>query len=233
MLGDSISSIDYIRPNWWELIEQRTGCKFVDYGISGTTLAHTDDRHLWDYSFGKLDASEIGYDKNDPETWATGNCMCERWTKMDDDLDGLIVMGGTNDGAVPKGEWNSVDTSTFFGALNVLIVGLLKKYKGKPIIFCTPIQTSNGYSENVYDPLEALSDKRESNTLTLQLRAEAIKQKCQQYGIECNDLFCASGINGVDDEKVYYRTDDNLHPSDIGQYRISIMQETVLTKYYI
>ena len=47
-------------------------------------MAHTNDRHLWDYDFGKLNASDIGYIADDPSTWSTGNCMCERFAKMAD-----------------------------------------------------------------------------------------------------------------------------------------------------
>lgn len=91
--GDSITSIDYVRPCWNEIIAERTGCKINNYGISGTTLAHTDDRHLWDYAFKKLNAEDIGYVKDDSSTWSTGNCFCERFTKMDTNADIVVIMG--------------------------------------------------------------------------------------------------------------------------------------------
>lgn len=231
--GDSITSTNYTRPCWHEIISNRTGCTINNYGISGTTLAHTDDRHLWDYDFTKLDATEIGYNKDDPNTWSTGNCFCERYTKMSDDADAIVIMGGTNDSNVKIGEWNSEDISTFYGALNILIKGLTKKFSGKPILFCTMIQNTTAYSSNVIDPLNTLQTKTSTETLSLQLRAEAIKAKCKQYGIPCLDLFNESGINGADTDSLsYFRNNDTLHPSSIGQERLANLIQEELEKFF-
>lgn len=217
VLGDSITSTDYSRPNWWEIIKDKYDMTVNNYGISGTTLAHTHDRHLWDYQFTKLDASKIGYVQNDPSTWATGNCFVERFARMSNDADIITVMGSTNDGSVKMGEWNSTDTTTLCGALNVLIMGLIKKYPSKVIMFCTPIQSANCYKTNVANPSAELDKKSSEHTLSIQLRAELIKRKCGQYGIPCLDLFNSSGISGVPGRKeVMYRQGDTLHPSKEG-----------------
>lgn len=226
VLGNSITSTNYSRPNWWEILKDKYNLTVNNYGISGTTLAHTDERHLWDYDFGKLNAEEIGYIKEDSSTWSTGNCMCERFDKMIDDVDLITVMGSTNDGQVPLGEWNSIDTSTFYGALNVLITGLIKKYPNKKIAFFTPIQSANCYQTNVANPSAELDKKSSTSTLSIQLRAEAIKRKCNQYGIPCLDLFNTSGINGLRLNK--YRQDDTLHPSIEGNKDLSIIIENFI-----
>ncbi|WP_133014909.1 SGNH/GDSL hydrolase family protein [Clostridium cuniculi] len=226
VLGDSITSTNYSRPNWWEIIKNKYNMTVNNYGISGTTFAHTDDRHLWDYNFGRLDASEIGYNPEDPSTWSTGNCMCERYRKMDDNADLITVMGMTNDGSVKLGTWDSTDTSTTYGALNVLIIGLLNKYPSKKLALFTPIQTANCYKTNVANPSTELDKKQATDTTTLQLKAEAIKRKCNQYGIKCLDLFNTSGINGLRLNK--YRTGDTLHPSVEGNEDISIEVENFI-----
>jgi hypothetical protein len=141
-------------------------------------------------------------------------------------------MGGTNDSGVPRGAWNSTDTSTFFGALNVLFSKVLNKYAGKPILVCTPMQSKGNYSSNVANPLADLLAKSDSNTLSLQLRAEAIKAKCKQYGIHCLDLYNTSGINGADANGFYYINGDTLHPSEIGQYRLGKLIQTELEKLF-
>ena len=230
--GDSITSTDYTRPNWWEQIATRTGATFVDYGFSGTTLAHTNDRHLWNQHFAKDDADTIGYIQDDPTTWDTGNCFCERIDRTDETADGIIIMGGTNDNSVPRGSWDSTDTSTFFGGLNVLITKAIERFAGKPILICTPMQGKGSLEYNVADPLSVLLSKNDSDTLTLQLRAEAIKAKCNQYGIHCLDLFNTSGINGADTNAVYFRSGDTLHPSAIGQYRLSTLIQAELEKLF-
>lgn len=227
-LGDSITSTDYVLPNWLQIIENRTNCRMLNYGISGTTLAHTNDRHLWDYHFTRLDAEEIGYESNNSETWSSGNCFCERYTKLDDNSDVVIVMGGTNDHNVPIGLWDSDDPSTFYGALNILFKGLINKFPGKPILICTMIQSKNIFQNNINNPLETLINKNASDTLSLQLRAEAIKVKAKQYSLPCLDLYNESGINGADNNAIYYNTNDTLHPSAYGQLRIANLIENKL-----
>jgi hypothetical protein len=223
VMGDSITSIDYTRPTWWEIIAKNTGATFNNYGQSGTTLAHTNDRHLWDKSFSQETAEQLGYDPNDPNTWNTGNCFCERVDEMDATADAVIVMGGTNDNSVPRGAWDSTDSTTFFGALNILMKNVIETFSGKPIIFCTMMQRKDSYLSNVANPLDSLLSKADSDTLSLQLRAEAIKAKCKQYGLPCIDLYNESGINGTDSNGVYFRTNDATHPSAIGQNRIACL----------
>lgn len=231
--GDSISSTNYSRPNWWEIIKDKYNMTVNNYGISGTTFAHYDERHLWDYNFGRLDAETIGYNPEDPSTWSTGNCMCERYRKMDDNADLITVMGMTNDGSVKLGTWDSTDTSTTYGALNELIKGLIKKYPDKRIALFTPIQTANCYKTNVANPSAELDKKQATDTTTLQLKAEAIKRKCNQYGIPCLDLFNISGINGVEGRKeLLYRNGDVLHPSVMGNEWIARAVENFILSLF-
>lgn len=192
-LGDSITSIDYTRPNWWEMIATETGATFNNYGISGTCIGYNEQR-----------------ENNN------GKCFCNRYMDMDATADAVVVMGGTNDYEIKLGQWNDTTNESFFGALNVLMKGLLETYKGKPIIFMTPIQSSDACETNIIDPLAAIKNGSGSS-VSLQLRAEAVKRKCMQYGITCIDLFNNSGINGADSSKIYYRPDDTLHPSAYGQ----------------
>ncbi len=197
VLGDSISSTNYERPNWWERIAEQTGAVFNDYGVSGACVA-------------TVEGSNGGPDSG----------FVDRFDEMDATADAVIVMGGTNDNKVPLGTWDSTDTTTFYGALNVLISGLQERYPDKPILFCTMIQTKNGYSEHVDNPMYVLMDLSPTDVLTRQLRAEAIKAKCQQYDVPCLDLYNESGISG-EDGSLYYREGDSLHPSQAGQARMA------------
>lgn len=204
-LGDSITSTKYTRPTWWEMISAKTGATFNNYGISGTSIA-------------KLSS-----------TASHGESFVERYDEMTDNADIVMVMGGTNDGHAQIGTWDSTDITTFYGALNVLITGLLNKYPGKPIVFFTMMRASTD-TTMVLNPWESLQNKSATATLTLQLRAEAIKHKCLEYGIPCVDLYNGSGINGLDTNQVYYRSNDNLHPSAIGQNRLASFIQAELQK---
>lgn len=203
--GDSITSVDYTTPNWWQIIRDRTLAEFNDYGKSASSLAVRAERT---------------------------DSFAERVTDLNADADGVIVMGGTNDWNTPLGAWDSDDTATLYGALNVIIKSLITRFAGKPIMFCTPIQTAASHSSNVLDPLGQLCEKTETDTTSLQQKAEAIKAKCAQYGLPCLDLYNLSGINGADDSKVYYIEDDNLHPSELGMKRMANLIGHELEKYF-
>ena len=203
VLGDSITSTNYSRPNWWEIIKSKCGIVVNNYAKSGTTLAHDETKHA-----------------------SKGECMCERYVNMSDDADLITIMGSTNDTAVPLGEWNSTDISTFYGALNVLITGLMEKYPNKTIAFFTPIQTATCYKSNVPNASIELDKKTSTSTLSVQLRAEAIKRKCKQYGLPCLDLFNSSGINGL--KLNLYRDGDRLHPSEEGNAKMSVIIENFI-----
>lgn len=217
VLGDSITSTDYSRPNWWEIIQSKHNMKVNGYGISGTTLSHHNERHLWDYAWGKLDANEIGYDANDSSTWSTGNCMVERYVKMAEDADIITVMGGTNDGMVPMGTPNDTRTDTFYGACNTLFKGLIEKYPDKIVAIFTPIQAATAYNSNTTDINAYLASRTAESTLSLQARAEIIKRVAAKYGLPVLDLYNESGINGVGGRAtLLYRPNDTLHPSVTG-----------------
>ena len=231
VLGDSITSTNYSRPNWWEIIASKYDMTVNNYGFSGTTLAHHDERHLWDKDFAKLDAEEIGYKASDSSTWSSGCCFVERFARMEDNVDLITVMGGTNDSSVPLGKWDDTRTDTFYGALNQLFKGLITKYPDKVIAVFTPIQSADCYLTNVSNPCVELDNKSQTDTISIQLRAEAIKRKASQYGLPCLDLFNMSGISGVEGRKeLLYRNNDNLHPSEVGnEYMARVIEKFLMT----
>lgn len=194
VLGDSITSTDYVTPNWWQMISNETGIIVNNYGVSGTSISKMDT------------------------TSSAGLSFVERFESMSDDADLITVMGGTNDYKAIMGEWDSTDIKTFCGALNVLMIGLLNKYPGKRVAFFLPIQQRD-YRSNSKNMNTLFNNLTSTSKLgDHELRTYIIKLKCEQYGIPYLDLFYNSGINGVDDNKVYYI--DRLHPSDIAQNRM-------------
>jgi lysophospholipase L1-like esterase len=214
VLGDSITSVDYTLPNWWQKIAERTGARFNNYGVSSTSIAVRS---------GRTDS------------------FLERADQMDVNADAVFIMGGTNDSNALIGEWNSTDTTTFFGALNALFPKICEKFPGKPIIVATPIQSTATYPSIqlnavalVEKVLNAYKDDptKQSDWWILQTRAECIKLKAAQYGLPCLDLFYTSGINGADSGKIYYRPNDTLHPSAYGQERLAVLIQAELEKHF-
>lgn len=64
-----------------------------------------------------------------------------RYMNIDDNVDFVCVLGGTNDFGtnVQLGYKGSKDENTFYGALNGLCNGIKEKFNKKPIIFITPL----------------------------------------------------------------------------------------------
>ena len=207
VLGDSISSVAYTTPNYWQLIAEKTGCMFNDYAVSGSRIATVEG--------------------DNKESFLT------RASRMDTSADAVLVMGGTNDCNLRTllGEWNSTDESTFYGALNALITLLRSNFQGKPIIFCTPIKRKydrdNGFPDTVTD----LKTASATEQITMQHCVLAIKAKCACHGIPVIDLAEHSGFSALTPE--YYRAeDDNLHPSALGFMRIANMVQPELEKQF-
>lgn len=208
VLGDSISSVAYVTPNYWQRIAEKTGCVFNDYAVSGTRFATVAE--------------------DSKESFLT------RAARMDTSADAVLVMGGTNDVGLDTllGEWNSEDTSTFYGALNSLITLLRTNFPGKPIVFCTPIKRKCDTDSGFPDTMGELKTAPATEQIIMQHCVLAIKAKCARHGIPVIDLAEHSGISAMTPE--YFRAeDDNLHPSALGHVRIANMVQAELEKQFL
>ena len=193
VLGDSITYGAFVNHETesYPALLKADFKEVINYGISSTLIAKND---------------------NYP------NAMCERYVNMADDLDVIIVMGGTNDFAVGSsvadsfGEPNSTDIYTFYGALNALMSGLVEKYIGKEIFFCTPIHISyDGYNSDTVKP----------NGKTLKDYRNAIIERCAYYSIPCIDTFAMSGMDIAHNTTVKnHFTTDGCHPNAKGHIRL-------------
>lgn len=176
-LGDSITSGLTADTCYGEIVSNEMGLVFTNYGISGNRLASTD---------------------HDTVT----SPLCVRYAQMNNDLDIITVMGGTNDCAaqVPIGSNDSTDITTFKGALNVLCRGLVSKYNGKRLGFITPPQRGGN---DVKNKLEEYVD--------------AIIEICGLYSIPVLDLYRNGGITTKVSDTAGGLLPDMLHPNNDGQ----------------
>lgn len=198
-LGDSITegvgtgSADKIYLN---LLAEEAGLKEArNYGISGTRIAHQE-----------------------PVDW--GEAFSLRYTQMADDADIIVVFGGTNDyghGKAPMGEFKDKTIYTFYGALRVLIEGLLQKYPKSEIIFMTPLHRT--FEENS-DEKKNLGTEYLAAVNPLKKYVDVIKEVCEYYAIPVLDLYSVIGIQpNVDAIRETY-CPDGLHPNDAGHVKI-------------
>jgi lysophospholipase L1-like esterase len=141
--------------------------------------------------------------------------MCERYENMSDDLDIVVVFGGTNDWyyGTAWGTVDSSDTDTFLGALNVLMSGLVQKYCGKEIFFVTPM--SSAYSAKNTD-----NPNPDTGKTMLDYR-NAIIERATYHAIPVIDLYGMCGMDVAHNaaNKTYYSS-DGVHPNDAGHKRV-------------
>lgn len=200
-LGDSLikgSSLGNTYTSLY-LISQANNMTYTNYGINGNPIAN-------------------------PSNYQEGNNqgMCVRYTNMSNDLDYIVVMGGANDKRldVPIGQNSDEVVTTFKGALNILIKGLLTKYPGKKILFMTNYnrtQDANNIGLHDIDYVDAMIEM------------------CALYGIPCYDNYRKCGISWKTniqtswcDEGVYEGGSINRHLSPAGYEFLVPVYETLL-----
>lgn len=126
-LGDSLTyGQDMPESVWGQLIADRNGMTFFNYGINGSTVATYDGETI--------------------------PSMVSRYNTMDANLDYITVMGGANDlnEQIPIGENTDNTEYTFKGALNILIDGLRQRYPAAHILFMTNFKRRGTAAEKTY-----------------------------------------------------------------------------------
>ena len=196
-LGDSITegvgtSCEEARYTY--LLQKQAGfSEMKNYGISGTRIARQQ--------------------KLNPETmhWDT-NAFTERFDRMEEGADVVIVFGGTNDwghGDAPFGCDEDRTIDTYCGALHCLMRGLIEKYPEAAICFVTPLHREGDLCPN------------DSNQLPLKAYVEKIKEYAGQYSLPVLDLYATAGIQpNIEAQKKLF-CPDGLHPNDLGNVRIA------------
>ena len=132
---------------WVNLLGYKYGMTFHNYGIGGNTVA-----------------TARGQSSNQPP-------MHSRYDDMPTDGDIYIIEGGRNDRhySVPFGQNDSTTVTSFKGALNVIIKGILDKNPNAFIVLVTPwsyatetgyLGTNNDYADAMKELAEHYNDPR-------------------------------------------------------------------------
>lgn len=167
-------------------------------------------------------------------TWVTSTIasrtpITDRYTMMDDDADVIVVFCGTNDfqyNWTPVGALGDNTIGTFYGAINLLCKGLLEKYFGKQIIFCTPIkrcQTQTTTSDTTAHNGGNYGSITSENTFdkTLKEYGDIIKEVCAIYSIPVIDCYAESGLNPQLPSQALLFDTYKTHPTQAGHERIT------------
>jgi hypothetical protein len=194
--GDSITA----QGRWQPTVVSKLGLNLVEnYGVSGTLVSGTGTTAM----------------NNDARVDA-----------IDNTLDVLNLQGGTNDwiGSVALGAEDSVDVSTFNGALNVWLTKIITRLPSARVFLHTI-----PYGSNVAKIAGAGWADAEHNTLGLTTKdySAAIMAAGARFGVPVIDLNGEMGTNSIN-QSVYYDLEPSpsagayVHPkSGVGGERLA------------
>lgn len=149
---------------------------------------------------------------------------------INDNVDYVTIFGGTNDFGVHStnlGSLGDTDSSTFYGALDVICKTLLDKFAGKKVAMFTPLHR-RGTTEDIIG-----EDDTNSVGNNLSVYVKAIKEVTAKYGIPCLDLnsMCPINPNFSGNMKALFDNGDGgdgLHPNDAGHHLLADVVEEFL-----
>lgn len=247
-LGDSIAqgttwegSVQIPYP---KVVADNLGMSLTNYGIGGSTVAQQENyggafKTQAAFEVAEKDTSKIyqvitgqgyttyEYDSTSSE-WVNSSVIVRtplsaRWDFMRDDADLIVVHGGTNDfqyNWTPVGTMADRTPYTFYGALHTMFAGLIEKYKGKTIVFVTPLKRA----QTPYVTPESENE----NSLTLSEYRDIMLEVCDYYGIPVIDVFSISGLNPYLDSQSNLFDSAKTHPFQWGHYRLGDIVATGL-----
>lgn len=140
--------------------------------------------------------------------WA--DAFVDRYQKIPEDSDIILVMGGTNDefcaSLVEFGNSAERKRRTFWGDLDELMDGLKTDYPNAEVIFMTPLPNSLQDHLKIQHPYLIPQDKF----------ADVIKELADEHGMEVIDLYNSNILDGHDKDNVLHFMPDGVHPNAEG-----------------
>ena len=211
-LGDSITEgVGTSRPEgvFLNILKRNLGlAQARNYGIGGTRYA--------------LQKGTFNRPKDD---FVDVNSFSERFHRMEDDADMVVVFGGTNDyghGDAPLGEFFDRTPDTFYGACHYLYSNLIRKYLGKPVVIMTPLHRCDEYS------IQDVGQSGEKGTLKRYV--EIIREVAEYYSLPVLDLYATCGMQPEIEEIREQYIPDGLHPNDLGHEIIADKLEAFIKR---
>lgn len=190
----------------------------ITYGYDGTNASLVEKPYPWIiqdllgvpvYNYG-MSGSTIG--GGGASTSVTGSTpMNIRYADMVY-ADYVLVLGGVNDytaSVVPLGTKGDTTNQTFYGALKILIEGLITKYPTSKIGFMTPLRKVNDTAANI-------------EGFTLKQYRDAIIDMCEDYCIPVLDLYTKGGCHPNIEAWRNANLPDGLHPNQAYYRRLAL-----------
>lgn len=251
VIGDSIvqgivaSGSPTPEKPWVTLVAEKLGLQMRNYGISSSTIAVAPGNGGMFASLADLEAAtkeegmyytvltgdqtfQVYYWNGSTLTTSTRKLrtpVSQRYEFMDNDADIIIVSAGSNDfqyNWTEIGTMEDTTTDTFYGAMKVLCEGLLNKFLGKTIIFCTPIKRAQTNLDTAADTVAHKGGNYGSVNSenifgkTLGDYSDMIKEVCAYYSIPVIDMYPNSLLNPALESQASLFDSWKTHPLQHG-----------------
>ena len=209
-IGDSITAGSGTTKTYWQIMDETLAlASMTGMGVSGSCVSSQSD-------------------------YGTNNSpLINRYSKIPDS-DIITIFMGTNDYGheTPLGSIHDAEDVSFYGALNVVIPGIIAAHPDAYIVWITPMHRyGRGNSQILGTPFtyDYLPNGRGH---TLKDYVDAIKMVCERHSIPVIDLFSNIGIDpSIQEVRTKYMP-DGLHPNAAGHERIASMVIAQLESLY-
>lgn len=145
---------------------------------------------------------------------ASSNNVVAQLSKIGSDADLITIFAGVNDRwfNVPLGEEADTDVTTVYGALNTICTYLLENFSDRQLLFITPTKENN-----------ASCAAANTTGVTVEQIADAVRNRCAAFSIDCLDAHAKSGIYPKIMVNAGTFTSDKLHLNTNGHKRLAQM----------
>lgn len=208
-VGDSITAGSGTTETYWAMLKDILGLSSIKgMGTAGSCVSTQSD-------YGE---------KQSP--------LVNRYTKIPE-ADLITIFMGTNDYGheTPLGTIEDTTDISFYGALNVIIPGLMALRPNARIIWITPTHRYGFGKSKILGTTLKNDYSPNGRGHTLKDYVDAIKEVCERYSIPVIDLFGISGLNPVIAAHKSTYMPDGLHPNRAGHAKLASLMAKWLQIY--
>jgi len=199
-VGDSITHGVGTTKIYWQMLEEilKLG-KVIGMGVSGSCVSAKSD---------------YGTDREP---------LINRWQNIPD-ADLITLFIGTNDygHGTPLGTITDVGDISFYGALNVIIPGIIEAHPNSRLVYITPMHR---YYKNVDE------ESKNASGYVLKDYVDAIKEVCTRYSVPVVDFFNDVGFYPKLSVIRDLYMPDGIHPNEAGHKKMAYLLQKWLNVY--
>ena len=208
-VGDSITAGSGTTLTYWAMLKDLMELSsMTGMGVGGSCVSATSD-------YGNGNSPLINRYKNIPEA------------------DLITIFMGTNDWGheTPLGTIEDTTDVSFYGALNVIIPGIMNLHPNARLVWITPMHRYGFGQSKILGKSFTYDHVPNGRNCTLEDYVNAIKKVCARYSVPVIDLYSISGLHpAIFAHKSTYMP-DGLHPNKAGHEKMAYLIQKWLNLY--